>query len=76
MNLNEVIAERLGEYAKETYGVDVASVKSWNDETIYEGYCETCAYETVGLRIYYVNSKGESESYLIRESFTDIVRYL
>jgi hypothetical protein len=67
--------ERLGEYAKETYGLEIEKVTSWNDETIYEGYCETCAYETVGLRIYYVNSKGENASYLIRESFSDIVRY-
>lgn len=76
MDFQDSLKARLGEYIRESYKFDVVEVTDWEDETVYGGYCDTCAYETVQLKVHYIDSKGDKCSVLLYDSFAEIIRYL
>jgi len=65
----------LTEWLKQ-YEPDVKEVVSYEDDTYYGGYCETCSYEEAIVNIYYVDSKGAGHKYVYGGGFAELVSSL
>lgn len=75
MSLNDNICAALADFLRDRE-VDVREVLSYDEETKYGGYCETCAYEYVVLDIMYENSEGKTKYYTYNGSFAELIRSL
>lgn len=72
MSYIENIKTDLCKYLK-SIKIDCVEVTSFNDSTQWGGYCETCAYESVCVDIYYTNSKGKGKNYTYDEGLSDLL---
>jgi len=61
---------------KDQFGIDAVKVDSWDDRVSYEGYCETCSYETTVVDIDYVDSAGTLKMYTYNGNFSDLMNRL
>lgn len=77
----------LGEYVKERGGTDMRTynrvtaddlveVVSFEEETHYGGYCETCAYEEQVIVVTYKTASGELKRITIWDSFANLLNAL
>lgn len=57
-------------------GFDVKTLTYWEEEDTDYGYCETCSYTVREIHFSYVDSKGNSRSGSIAETFAELMRDL
>lgn len=56
-------------------GLNATEVTGFEEDTEYDGYCETCFYEYTVVRIQYTDSQGQHE-YTYRGYFSELIREL
>ena len=60
----------------QSFDLDCVEVVSYEEETKYDGYCETCYYEWTEVVIEYKDSNGDTQSYNYWGGFAELVRAL
>lgn len=76
MGLQESITESLRTFMVDSYGLDVARVLDWEDDTEGDGYCDTCYYEYAVVRVRYQDSQGVLCDWTYGGSFADLIANL
>ena len=75
MSVSTSINTALANFLREL-GKSVATVDSYDEKTIYGGYCNTCSYEEQVLVVSYTTEDGSSEKYTINDTFAGVIRLL
>lgn len=56
-------------------GLSVKEVVDVDESTETGGYCETCSYETIVVRITYVDKEDKSREYSYEGSLANLLEY-
>lgn len=57
-------------------GVDATAVTDVEQDTVYEGCCETCEYSYVVVDITYIDAEGSSYTHRYTGDMGDLIREL
>ncbi|AXC33874.1 hypothetical protein SEA_TARYNEARAL_53 [Mycobacterium phage Tarynearal] len=55
---------------------DVDEVVSVEEDTHYDGYCETCAYVAEIVRVHYLDKYGATKSFAIWDTLSNLINEL
>lgn len=66
--LHEAMAEML-----KGYNLDVVKVTGFEEYEYSGGYCETCYYDSVNVRVFYEDSAGGTQKYNYYGDFAELI---
>lgn len=75
VKIAKILEDAIKAYLK-NLGYDVVEIVNYEEYTYYGGYCETCSYEEIRVKVQFKNADGTFDSWEHYGSLGDLFRML